>query len=896
MTISEAMRILEEFVKAGEGVTTRSNLRSVFESERAALVERHRHGAGGLRTALGLSGRLDALVRGVVLGGSHPDRNRLCLVAVGGYGRREMSFRSDADLMILVPEDAHGDPGGAASEIIHNLLAQGIDLGHSVRTIGDCLELEQGDVDAWVSVLESRYICGAKRLYASFRSRIARSIKSADHLQFTYKLLARLDQRHQKYGSSVKLLEPNIKNSAGGLRDLHTILWLARGSGLAPLPLSTRENETATVALLRSHFMTKRFEAQALRQASSALDLLLRVRHEMHLQATSLHDTLEFTFQKAVAEGLGYKATRRQSGTERFMQEYYAAARSIAQLWAHFQAFVRSQFVVRASAPAAERIDRRFVLREGKLSLESARSKLSNELVLDAFRHCVRRELEFSEEFVSRLRKSRTALTTLRSASETELFRDLLNMPSGVSGALRRMNDLAVLERWVPEWAPMVAFFQHNRYHYYTADEHTIRVVEGAEGLLKESNSFGAAFRNLPRRDVLYLACLLHDIAKPRRVSDHEIVGARMATKILKTLRYTDAMEDVQFLIRHHLMMEQVAFRRNLSDPQTIVSFASRFKRPSQLDYLYVLTYADLNAVNKSVWTDWKRMLLEDLYHKAREVLERKLSSSEVHSTARERHQNAVRELIERLTDSVSRDLSRPHLEAVDSPAYLETFDAGEIAEHIRSIEKREAVSTVVKHFDAFSEITIITKDAPFVLSKCCGVLAANDANILDAHIFTRSDGIVIDKFRVFDFVSRSCLTEAQSTKIRSELGDVLRGNINTEHLLQRHRMKWRRRTSPPPPTVRLGVAFEHHPRYTIVDIYAADTLGFLYKITELMSELGLDISFAKIATRADGIVDSFYVLDRSGDRIDDKERQAVIREELVKAVEHLARTELVLT
>lgn len=200
------------------------------------------------------------------------------------------------------------------------------------------------------------------------------------------------------------------------------------------------------------------------------------------------------------------------------------------------------------------------------------------------------------------------------------------------------------------------------------------------------------------------------------------------------------------------------------------------------------------------------------------------------------------------------------------------------------------------KHFDAFSEITIITKDAPFVLSKCCGVLAANDANIFDAHIFTRSDGIVIDKFRVFDFVSRSRLTEAQSTKIRSELGDVLQGNINTEHLLQRHRMKWRRRTSPSPPTVRLGVAFEHHPRYTIVDIFAADTLGFLYKITELMSELGLDISFAKIATRADGIVDSFYVLDRSGDRIDDKERQALIREELVKAVEHLARTELVLT
>jgi [protein-PII] uridylyltransferase len=201
----------------------------------------------------------------------------------------------------------------------------------------------------------------------------------------------------------------------------------------------------------------------------------------------------------------------------------------------------------------------------------------------------------------------------------------------------------------------------------------------------------------------------------------------------------------------------------------------------------------------------------------------------------------------------------------------------------------------MVNHFEAYSEITIITKDAPFVLSKCCGVLAANDANIFDAQIFTRSDGIVIDRFRVFDFLTRAALTESQSRKICTDLEDVLEGRINTEHLLQRHQMRWRRRISPPEPTLRLGVTFEAHPRYTIVDVFAADTLGFLYKITELMSELGLGISFAKIATRADGIVDSFYVLDSTGRRIDDEGRKNVIRAELLKAVEHLAHTELVL-
>jgi len=578
------------------------------------------------------------------------------------------------------------------------------------------------------------------------------------------------------------------------------------------------------------------------------------------------------------------------------MQEYYGAARSVAHVATLVFGFVRSRFAPRSRERAAEKLDHRFVLREGGLALGAARGKLTNEVVLEAFRHAVRRALDFSPELDSRLRKSHATLAALRSRSDTELFRDLLNMPLGVAWALRRMNDLAVLERWIPEWAPMVAFFQHNRYHYYTADEHTIRVVEGVEGLLKEPNSFGDAFRALPRRDVLYLACLLHDIAKPRRVADHELVGARMAKQILTRLHYTDALEDVQFLIRHHLLMEQVAFRRNLADPQTIIDFASRFRRPLLLEYLYVLTFADLKAVNTNVWTDWKRMLLEDLYRKTREVLDKKLSSSDVHHAARERHRNAVQKLIDELTTMVSQNVTRPHLESLDSPAYLETFDAREIAAHIRSIEKREAVSTMVKHFEAYSEITIITKDAPFVLSKCCGVLAANDSNIFDAHIFTRSDGIVIDKFRVFDFITRSSLTEAQSEKICAELADVLEGRINTEHLLQRHRMKWRRRTGAPAATVRLDVAFEAHPLYTIIDVYAADTLGFLYKITELMSELGLDISFAKIATRADGIVDSFYVLERSAGRVDDADRRARIREELLKAVEHLARTELVLT
>ncbi|MBE0558570.1 MAG: hypothetical protein IH628_15195, partial [Proteobacteria bacterium] len=330
-------------------MTKTPDFRRTFESEYNTLVQRHRRGAGGIRTALGLSRRLDALIRGVVLQSTHPNRKRLCMVAVGGYGRRELSFRSDADLMLLIPEESRADSEGAAAEIIHLLLAEGLDIGHSVRTIKDCLDLAPADLEAWASVLESRIICGARELYAAFRSRLVQHIRSADHLHFTYDLLARLDLRHQKYGSSVKLLEPNIKNSAGGIRDLHTLLWLVRGSGLSPLPLRTKETETATLALLRSPVLTKRFDRQVLGDASHALDLLLRVRNEMHLQASSLHDTLEFAFQGAVAEGLGYRATKRQTAAERFMMEYYGAARSVAHVATHFLGFVRSRVVPKRS-------------------------------------------------------------------------------------------------------------------------------------------------------------------------------------------------------------------------------------------------------------------------------------------------------------------------------------------------------------------------------------------------------------------------------------------------------------------------------------------------------------------------------------------------------------------
>jgi [protein-PII] uridylyltransferase len=287
-------------------------------------------------------------------------------------------------------------------------------------------------------------------------------------------------------------------------------------------------------------------------------------------------------------------------------------------------------------------------------------------------------------------------------------------------------------------------------------------------------------------------------------------------------------------------------------------------------------------------------MLLEELYRRSHEILTQRLTQEEFVRAEAHRRQTVVQDLVSELKAALPEGQARDHLDAVESPAYLATFDAAEIAEHIRRIETAETVSTVFKQKDDYTEVTVIARDAPFALSRFCGVLSANDANILDAQIFTRNDGVIIDRWRVIDFVSKASLSTARCAKIHQELNFVFEEKMDTEHLLQRHRMRWKRRNRIANPNVRIDVEFEDHPRYTIIDVYAPDMLGFLYRITGTMSMLGLNISFAKIATRIDGIVDSFYVLDFNGSKLGADQQRAYLRNEILLVINELTESELV--
>jgi [protein-PII] uridylyltransferase len=808
-----------------------------------------------------------------------------------------LCFSSDTDILfLLADEQERSRLTPAVQEFLHRLLDAGLDVGHSMRTIDECIHLPKEDFESQISLLEARYICGDKTLFRKFFSILQKKVDEDDHKNFVQELSNQRQARHHKYGNSSKLLEPNIKNSAGGLRDIHSAFWIMCGTGTIRLPKMLDRRETAILQFLHSTAIKKQFPPSFLKEIRLSLDALLRVRNEMHLHSKTLHDTLEFRLQPSIASHLRYRSHSKRTQVEHFMQDYYIASRSVALFCSRVIDWANDRWPADAIEVKKKKNLRPFSIRGRHIHMAKPGVPISNEFLLRAFLLRSERNAEFSSSLEDTILIRLKFLKPLQGQIETDLFRLLLHRPNGVGNALKKMNELGLLERWIPEWKPMVSFFQHNLYHFYTADEHTVITVANAESLGQSSSSIGEVYRSLTRRDILYLGCLLHDIAKPLHIGKHELKGIPIAKRILHRLRYDDVIEDVTFLIRYHLLMEQVAFRRNLNDVQTIVDFAQTFERIEQLDYLYILTHADLSAVNRTVMTDWKERLLQDLYRKARTVLEEEMTSSEIHERAELQTASKKELVVQSLGTDFPQEEIEEHLALLSETSYLSACKSEDIMRHLQTIRTHETVSTLFKPFVHFTEVTFIAKDAPGVLSKLCGVLTANDANIFDAQVFTRRDGIIIDKFHVVDSNSNHSLPEESRKRISHDIQEVIAGRVDIAHLIERHRMRWKRRLQPPNPNIRCDVEFEDHPRFTIIDVYGPDALGFLYKITETISHIGLNITFAKIATRVDGIVDSFYVVDGDGKKLDNPEKRESAKQEILTAIRTVSESELVTT
>jgi [protein-PII] uridylyltransferase len=878
-----------------------NRLRTFLAAQQRDIAASHQRGEDGFATCTALTATMDEAIRTAfqMLSPSleQSSKGNIAVLALGGYGRAELFPKSDIDVMILCASgDQKEAAGQVAKEFLHLLWDVGVDIGHSVRTVDEALALRGRSADAWASMIESRFVCGnhalATQLYSALRKKL-----SADHERwFVEQVFSDLASRHQRHGQSVKLLEPNIKKSAGGLRDMHAVFWLHRATDPAFFtPIDPAQ--PACEAFLSHLLQNNRLEPEEHATAIAALQFLFRTRHEMHYRRDSLHDTLEYMLQLEVAEGLGFGPRNELRSVEVFMREYYLHARNIHQLHRRLsQQFRELMEPVSREPHDEERVGDFFILYDSVLSIDPRVKRLPRALdLLEAFVLAAENDagLDFRLRWVIERSIGLLTMNELHSAELASMFRRILQSKR-VAETLHAMNELGVLGRYIPEFGELVAFFQHNVYHYFTADEHTLIAIANAEHLREERGVLHEVFHAIRRKDVLYLAVLLHDIAKPHGVADHEITGVGLARTILDRLGMSDAFADVAFLVRNHLVMEQTAFRRNIHDAQTIKEFAARFDRAEQLDYLYLLTYADLSALNINVWTEWKSSMLQDLYSRASEVLKRDLHGAQIDEFHKSKQEAAMMGVVDKLSVEMSREEVERHLRGMQSDAYVSIFTEEEIGKHIQYSRVEGPVTTLFAQAEGYTEVTVIGQDAPFALSKFCAVLSANDANIFDANVFTRDDGLIIDRFRVADASTRQQLEQRVCGKIAEDLKQVMAGTLDIEHLFQAHRRRWKRRAKlPVNPTVRIGVEFEDNPRYTIIDVYAPDSVGFLYRITETISKLGLDIYFAKIATRVDGIVDAFYTLDRAGQPLIDAEQREAIRQEILNTIRMMTEEEL---
>ena len=440
------------------------------------------------------------------------------------------------------------------------------------------------------------------------------------------------------------------------------------------------------------------------------------------------------------------------------------------------------------------------------------------------------------------------------------------------------MNELGVLGAFIPEFGDLNGFMQHGVYHCYTADEHTLITIRNLEKLANKNSPYSQLYNSIKDKEILNLSLLLHDIAKPIDISGHEIIGAEMASSIMMRLGYEEnEIDKVCFLVKNHLMMEQVAFRRNLNDPETLNSFATKFNVVEDLDLLYLITYADLSAVNPAVWTSWKAELLSELYRKSKAMIEDKISGEELlYSTI----YSAPKD-ISKHSDKITENNVQDHFDSLhDDMGYVNHFSDEEIAQHIEEILKGDTVSVLFKELDDFTNVTVITKDFPSLLSKLCGVFAINDANIHSAKIFTRKDGIVIDTFLVTDFRTHKRVDEIKYEKMKEDFYSVINGFLELHQEVAKLKSRWWRIENKLfKRSGQIKITFEKHDRYTIIDVHSPDRLGFLYHVTNKMNKLGLVIYFAKISTKGDDIVDSFYVLDRNGHKVSQNDYQFIISE-----------------
>jgi [protein-PII] uridylyltransferase len=894
----EAFAAYLDTVERGEGPSPEMrakvlNLaRDTLGAARAAVRERFfAHEIDGAEAVASNARVVDALLSALfdfvtskVFRSANPtEGERMALVAQGGYGRAELAPQSDIDLLFILPYKKTPHSEQVIEYILYLLWDLGFKVGQAIRSVDDCVRLSREDVTIRTALLESRLIAGDDALYEDLRRRFRADVMDGTAHNFVEAKLTERDDRHLRVGDSRYVLEPNIKEGKGGLRDLHTLFWIAKYTyGVDDV---SRLVELGVLS-----------EREA-RRFAKAQNFFWTVRCYLHYLTGREEDRLTFDMQEKIAGLMGYTDHAGTRGVERFMKHYFLWAKEVGGLTRIFCAALEDQSRRRPRLNFsffgnARREVEGFIVERGRVRVASDDAFIKDPVALIRLFHVSHRQnVDIHPATLRLITRSLPLIAEKlrRNKEANRLFLDLLADPRNPEVVLRRMNEASVFGRFVPDFGRVVAQMQHDMYHVYTVDEHTIfalgilhRIEQGEMADVMPVAS--EVIHEISSRRALYVAVLLHDIAKGRG-GDHSVLGAKIAQRLGPRFGLdAEETETAAWLVRHHLMMSNTAFRRDIDDPQTMADFVAVVQSPERLRLLLCLTVADIRAVGPSVWNGWKAALLRELYYAAEAVM-----SGQNSGRARAERVTAAKDALVARLKGWSPKILDDYLRRAYGPYWL-AFDTDTHVRHaeiVRAADKAKESLHIDLHVDIFravTEVTVYVVDDAGLFSRIAGGMALAGVNIVDAKIFTLANGMALDSFWIQNLDGKP-VTEPAALR---RLSDTLEKVISKSRRLGR---KLRLRATLPARTR----VFRDQPRVvvdnkasntqTVIEVNGRDRPGFLYDVTTALSELNLQISSAKISTYGTRAVDVFYVKDLFGLKVTHEGRLETIRARLLEAV-----------
>jgi [protein-PII] uridylyltransferase len=872
-------------------------VRAYLDAVRVHLLEMHDAGAPSRSVNEEHAELVDRLVRKLFRLAedryfySFPRLNfRLAVVAVGGYGRRELSLGSDIDLLFLYRGKENPYVETITETISTRLWDAKLSVGAATRTIGEALRVGRDDLSTLTSYLDARFLIGDPALFAELDRDVRAHLREHGEAFIDGKI-AEQAARHESFGESLYLLQPNLKESVGGLRDYHTALWVARAT-----IWETRRTE---------HLRVQGFiDADEEKQLVDALDFMWRVRNQLHRKGRK-DDRLHYEAQEQLAEYLGFRESEAVRGVERLMRTYYLHARAIQRISRRVVDHARQVRAARLPSgrhmpdPVAEG----FAITAGRLEIPAA-SLIDERPVrmLAAFAIAQHHDVELSTR-AQRLIRQKLALVDDGFRAEPEasaLFRQILSSPTRVYRTLQTMDEVGLLGAFIPEFAHLVGMWQQDMYHTYTVDIHSLFLVEQlrriSRGRYRKELPLATELMREERSPVwLYLGCILHDIGKGHG-GGHSGKGAQMIPEIAERLGIEgEDAELVKFLVMHHLTMSAMAEQRDVNDPRLILRLAKLCGSRRFLRSLYLITVADIRSVSPVAWTTWKAGLLEQLYRNAAEWLEAGEEAEAAPQFFLDRAMGQATSTSARAVEmlaqvGVEKEAAEALLEQMPRRYLLEN-EPEEIAAHLRatlSFLETRAVARV-EPFRAAAQsspswgLVVLARDRAGLFATVAGVLSGCGHNILAASAYTTRDGIALDLFHVDPIGGGPDEQELERERIERKLIAVLEGNAKIP-AAPRSRTPLPRALRVQPPSAR--VENDESDFYTIIDVEAMDRPGLLYDIATALSSLDLSIVAVRASTRASRASDAFYVTTADDLKIIDESRQRMVEREILRAID----------